>query len=109
MKGVNRRYPLSNQRLPRHNYSIIVRINKLARLEGNAAKRNGDAHFSHAFAHAFQRNGCQSLHAQIKLGQRIHIAHAAINDDTGPGILDSAVTDQVAQQRAAQGATAGFP
>src|SRR5690606_1036489 len=93
------------QRLRRHNHTVIVGVDKLARYKHHAAEFNLHVHITDVALVGFQRVGTQRLHTQVSFHNDVHIADAAVHNDAFPAIFGGLLGQHVAQQCMAHGTT----
>src|SRR5690606_10466054 len=86
------------QRLRRHNHTVVIGVDKLARHKHHTTEFHRHIHITDVALVGFQRVGTQRLHTQVSFHNDVHIADAAIHNDAFPTVFGGFLGQHVAQQ-----------
>src|SRR5690606_31245115 len=92
---------LSKQGLRAHDHAVLVGVDVVAGLEGDAAEAYRYVDLADVALDRLPGMGAQREHAEVHLADRLRVTDAAIDDDAGPAVLDRQLGELVADQGAA--------
>src|SRR5260370_9061297 len=85
---------------------VLVAVQPLPGMEGNATQHHGNIHLAHAGFPAFSWVGAERLHSNTDAGERGDIAHGAVDHHTSPTVLLRQEGNLIADERRSQVARA---